>query len=44
MKEYTVNCNIVVVADGEKDAIEKVIEGEFDDMTIVDVLNGEWGG
>ena len=45
-KEYTVALNIRVIAIDSEDASRQVLEGQFseEDMQIVDVLSGEWGG
>ena len=44
-KAYKVNCNVIVTASDEEEAIEKVKEGMIEDITVIDVLTGSgWGG
>lgn len=43
-REFTVCANLVVIASSEEEAIEKVKEGMIEDITIIDVLTGYWGG
>lgn len=44
MREYVVNCNIIVIAKNEQEAIEKAKNGEARDITIINVFSEAWGG
>ena len=42
-REYVVNANLIVMAMDEDEAIEKVKQGMIEDITIVNIIDGEWG-